>query len=137
MKKRIFYLAFSLLTVISINAVVSTSQEKDADEEKATNLKVLPNDISNDHLEAIMDAFNESLGVKCGFCHALRKDGGRGLDFASDDNPKKEAARFMLKMTNEINENYFKDYKRDGMHLQVSCATCHNGQVHPKMREIK
>ena len=99
---------------------------------KATNLKVLPKDISQEEIKKVMDDFKIALGVKCGFCHAQNANDPKKLDFASDDNPHKEAARWMMKMTRRINKKHFK--RRDektGEMTQISCMTCHNGNEHP------
>ncbi len=96
------------------------------------NLKVLPQDISKDSLDAIMDHFKASLGVKCNFCHAAGSNGR--LDFASDEKPEKDIARYMMKMTSDINKNYFNFNKSpmpDTIRV-VSCYTCHNGNPHPE-----
>src|SRR5690554_559342 len=87
---------------------------------KYKNLKVLPKDISEENLDAVMDSFNEALGVKCSHCHA-RGENGR-LDFASDANIQKDIAREMMKMTRKINRKYFKE--NDPMNYAVTCYTC-------------
>ena len=43
-----------------------------------------------------MQTFAAGLGVQCSYCHVAN-------DFASDDNPKKEIARTMLRMLKQIN----------------------------------
>ena len=83
------------------------------------NLQVLPDSTTEEQLDAIMHAYNESLNVKCRHCHI------KG-NMASDENPEKEIARKMMRMTNEINEKYFG--KDSGT---VGCMTCHNGKLHP------
>lgn len=96
------------------------------------NLKVLPQDITHERLDSIMKSFNKALGVKCDFCHAKRKDSER-LDFASDENPAKEVARNMLRMTIDINRNYFRtDSVIHPAYLNtVTCITCHKGDAYP------
>ncbi|MBO9619168.1 MAG: c-type cytochrome [Niabella sp.] len=96
------------------------------------NLKVLPQDITHEKLDSIMHGFNTSLGVKCDFCHAKNKNGDR-LDFASDDNPAKDVARKMLRMTIDINKNYFlTDSTIPPAYLNtVTCNTCHKGDAYP------
>src|SRR5690606_6185550 len=104
---------FTLLTLLFVSAILLFSfgkNQSDAGVEikpnkNFTNLKVLPKDISDDDLKEVMRNFNASLGVKCGFCHAQGPDGK--MDFASDANPKKDVARYMMNMTREINKNYF------------------------------
>ncbi|HRP02816.1 MAG TPA: c-type cytochrome [Candidatus Kapabacteria bacterium] len=138
MKNKLFISAFCLLSLISVATVASISQDKEEEDEKPVNLKVLPSDLTADQIDHIMHAFSESLGVKCGYCHAPKKSGEKGLDFASDENPKKDVARFMIKMTNEINDEYFKEHTNEaGNLLQIGCNTCHNGSAKPSMREIK
>lgn len=97
------------------------------------NLKVLPRNISSKDLQGIMaDDFEDGLGVSCGFCHASAK-GGHGLDFVSDAKPEKAIARQMMRMTLELNKEYFKVHKpRIGSNaLVITCATCHKGQAFP------
>ncbi len=99
------------------------------------NLKVLPQDISKDSLKHLMDTYSKSLGVKCSFCHAPREDNPKKLDFASDKKIHKLIARGMIKMTNDINENYFKPHYPDPKPAQVTdvtCVMCHRGSPNPK-----
>ena len=99
---------------------------------KATNLKVLPKDITQEEIKQVMDDFKVALGVKCGFCHAQSEADPKKLDFASDANHHKETARWMMKMTQRINKKHFK--RRDektGELTQITCMTCHNGEEHP------
>jgi hypothetical protein len=99
------------------------------------NLQVLPKDISSKELQHIMvDEFQDGLGVGCGYCHA-KKEGTLLLDYASDEKPEKEIARSMIRLTIEINKNYFNVdapvmIGRD--HLEVSCFTCHRGASRPE-----
>ena len=80
------------------------------------NLKVLPQDTD---IRATMGAFRTALGQQCTFCHVQG-------DFASDANPKKEIARHMITMTQQVNGNF-----SEGK-LRVSCYTCHRGEPEPK-----
>ena len=81
------------------------------------NLKVLPADVN---IQQTMGAFRTALGVQCTYCHVAG-------DFASDDNPKKNMARNMLRIAADINAT-FPDGKR-----HVTCYTCHRGEAKPKM----
>lgn len=81
------------------------------------NLKVLK--VSHDELMPIMRAFSAGLGVRCDHCHV--KD-----DFASDANPRKEIARNMIVMAQQVNSNF-----PDGK-MHVTCYTCHRGETEPK-----
>ncbi len=122
-------LSFGFTAVISI-AAIEPALEKDGFE----NLQVLPKDITAKALQHIMvDEFQDGLGVGCGFCHA-KKEGSLLLDYASDEKPEKQIARTMMRMTMEINKNYFEVEKPvlgDNL-MVVSCSSCHKGTPHPE-----
>lgn len=82
------------------------------------NLQVVKgDDVKN--LRPIMLSFRAGLGVQCTFCHV---EG----NFASDDNPKKNIARGMMRMVDEISTKFPQDGKR-----HVTCYTCHRGAEMP------
>jgi len=97
------------------------------------NLKILPKDITSDKLDSIMKSYNKALGVKCDFCHAKAKDLPDSLDYASDEEPFKEDARKMMRMTIDINKKYFNyNKKKHAESLTViNCMTCHRGESYP------
>lgn len=133
MKNKIFILAGFMTFFFIANSFTIKTHEATIENlimHEPKNLKVLPKDIDKESLKVIMESFNSSLGVKCGFCHARTAD-GKDFDFASDDNMHKEIARGMMIMTNEINKNYFALHPQDGMVNQIGCMTCHNGQKEP------
>ena len=66
-----------------------------------------------------MQSFRLGLGVQCDFCHV------KG-DFASDENPKKDIARKMIVLAQDVNAK-FSDGKE-----HVTCYTCHRGAQEPK-----
>jgi hypothetical protein len=101
------------------------------------NLQVLPKDISKDSLDKIMDGFKIALGVHCDFCH-VRNEEKKEFDFASDDKDEKNIARHMMRMTMDINANYFNfesSTKPDTITV-VRCETCHRGDPHPDEFEM-
>lgn len=107
---------------------------KETNQPKWENLKVLPQDISKDSLEGLMKEYSISLGVKCSYCHTPREDNPERLDFADDGKMTKEIARGMIKMTEGINENYFKPHypePKPDMVTDVSCVMCHRGTAKP------
>jgi hypothetical protein len=65
-----------------------------------TNLQVWPTDTSRAVVPQFMNAFNDSLGVQCNYCHV--EQGGR-FDFASDDKREKKVARQMILLRDSIN----------------------------------
>jgi hypothetical protein len=82
------------------------------------NLKVLK--VEGRELGALMRSYTVALGgVRCDFCHVQG-------DFASDENPKKEIARHMISMVQDISAKYA-DTKE-----HVTCYTCHAGSATPK-----
>lgn len=97
------------------------------------NLKVLPQNISEDSLYSIMDNFEDALGVKCAFCHVIKKD---TEDYASDSVAHKEVARDMLRMTIYINKVYFASQKKAGITESVTCYTCHKGKEIPELYKV-
>lgn len=96
------------------------------------NLKILPQDISNEKLHRVMDEFNQSLGVKCNYCHAPKDSLGH-IDFASDSNSTKEAARDMMRMSIQINKEFLmvKHPMIGDSTMVVTCYTCHHGTPFP------
>jgi hypothetical protein len=94
------------------------------------NLQVLAQDV---RIQRVMQTFAAGLGVQCAYCHVAN-------DFASDDNPKKEIARTMLRMLKQINLR-FPDAGNDFVNSKylpfpegkqyVTCYTCHRGSATP------
>jgi len=111
-----------LLTLMVICLPLTAQEKKEAAEPAAAavpvNLKVLQVN-SGAEVQQIMRTFAAGLGVQCSYCHV---EG----NFASDENPKKETARQMIKLTQGVNA-HFSDGK-----LHISCYTCHRGETQPK-----
>ena len=122
-----------LVGVFALSAFTPDRTSQPQEEEwKGKNLKVLPKDITKGEIEEVMKGFKAALGVECGFCHAKNADDPSKLDFVSDANHHKEAARWMMKMTQRINKKHFKQRDEEtGELTQISCMTCHNGSKHP------
>ena len=101
------------------------------------NLKVLPKDISEEDLTALMRDFSSALGVRCTACHArLDPSPQSEFDWASDSKPEKETARVMMRMTRLINtEQIPKITTKDPDRVEVKCATCHHGLDRPWLIE--
>ena len=100
------------------------------------NLQILPKDISEAKLDSIMQSYNVALGVKCDFCHVKAKVFGMpdNMDYASDAEPMKEAARKMMRMTIQLNKDYFyfnKEERPEYLNV-VHCNTCHRGEAFPE-----
>lgn len=130
--KKITFFGVIIALIFTISAFTSKSVQEN---NKPKNLKVLSKNISDEELTKVMRGFNAALGVKCGYCHAPKSNGEKGMDFASDSNPKKNMAREMMKMTKKINKKYFK-HEHQGLVKNISCETCHNGQAQPKTIQL-
>jgi hypothetical protein len=131
-KKSLLTVAATVIVAACISAFTSHDPQPP---QHHHNFKVLPQDISRDSLDMIMDHFKMALGVKCNYCHAQSTTNPGHLDFASDDKPEKEIARKMMIMTNDINQKYmtFSDDTTNKGEA-VSCITCHRGDPHPEVK---
>jgi hypothetical protein len=97
-----------------------------------TNLQILPKDTPRPQVLATMQAFTQSLGVQCSYCHVFEGRGGRN-DMASDEKPTKKAARGMMLLAREINTKLPDAVgKAADATTRVGCATCHRGVPIPK-----
>src|SRR5471030_2483894 len=99
-------IGLGLASVVSLVAFTSMAPEDPG----YKNLKVLPKHITHEQLGKVMNEWERSLGVNCGFCHA-RDTATKKTDFVSDAKPEKEMARHMFTMMNKINQKYFKAEK--------------------------
>ena len=97
------------------------------------NLKVLP---ENTNLRVVMRGYAGALGVECEFCHVgpdpvTHRDGDR----ASDANPMKDVARYMIRMTDDLNDKYLAQLPKApnvDADAKVECGTCHRGHSKPE-----
>jgi hypothetical protein len=101
-----------------------------------TNLKVLPADMDEEAVRAVMGKFRQALDVRCSYCHAAKEGSTRGLDYASDEKETKRIARVMMKMTQAINNTHLPETGR-ATHEMVTCETCHHGSPKPKMLGVE
>lgn len=125
-KQRLKALIFIFITVLSAQSFTFYHHEE---EEKPTNLKLLPKDISEEELHTVMREYSRALGVKCGYCHE-RKEGQKHADFASDAKEEKLITRGMMQMVNDINEKYLSSIGK-GHFEKIACVTCHMGRPLP------
>jgi hypothetical protein len=101
---------------------------------KPVNLQVLPKDFTGDQVIDVMHKFERELGVECEYCHVKNPTPSPTtghLDFASDANPKKNRARVMMRMNEEINQHFLAELKDPPAEHEVSCGTCHRGNAKP------
>jgi hypothetical protein len=111
-------LAAGLLLLVPLVAQEKKEDTKKQPPPAPTNLKVLKVKTGQE-VGQVMRTFTAGLGVQCVYCHVQG-------NFANDENPKKDTARHMIRMTQEINAKF-----PDGK-MHVSCYTCHRGEAEPK-----
>ena len=100
---------------------------------RISNAKVLPADIGADRLRQTMVGFARSLGVRCTFCHVGPEGAPLSqLNFASDDNPHKDLARGMIRMTRRLNAEDLTTVLGASDRQRVTCYTCHRGSTDPE-----
>jgi hypothetical protein len=131
-------LLFGFIICLIALGIQSFKKQDQQQEPKLKNIKVFPANTSFKEVDDAMDKFKMALGVRCGYCHAPSKDNPRKYDMASDDNPKKEITRNMMRMTWELNQKYISQIPHaDTTKVQmVTCNTCHRGQAKPVVPEL-
>ena len=133
-RSRLWLTLVSLIVVAAgaaaANGLQSTDPPPPQPQPHATNLKVLPKSTSIGDVYKLMAGMQSDLGVQCSFCHEEDPDSKR-IDYASDENPRKEAARFMMRMTIDINEKYLGKLGDRQYANPITCGNCHLGQMHP------
>ena len=101
------------------------------------NLQVLPKDIAPRSLDRLMKRITQDLGVKCGYCHVENRDTGK-LDYASDENARKQTARLMIAMLEDINDRHLAQLGGDSRYGgAVTCGSCHQGRANPQPFEAR
>jgi hypothetical protein len=93
---------------------------------------VLPKTMTGDQVFSLMRQFTGDLGVQCTFCHAEDPATHR-VNPPSDANTVKEAARFMIAMTDDLNKKYLDEMPDRRYADPITCGTCHRGQSHPSV----
>lgn len=137
MNKSLFYTMLTgkqFITVFALTILVAAGMAAThLPQAKHRNLQILPQDISDQQLDSIMQSYNKALNVSCAFCHAAVPGFPDSLDYASDQNRMKENAREMLRMTIHINKTwfYFDKTRRPEYLNVVHCMTCHRGNAYP------
>lgn len=89
------------------------------------NIKVFTQMPAGRLLIAMRDGFSPALGVDCTHCHVVG-------DFASEENDRKQIARDMMAMDRRITTELLPAVPNlRSQQPQVTCSTCHRGQVKP------
>ena len=121
-----------LFSIFSFTTSRQVDTGKEVSDSQWQNLKVLPQNISEDSLKGLMRGYNAALGVKCNFCHADNPE-TKKMDFASDAKKEKEFARHMIVMTRDLNAKNFNwnNAKNPEQINVVTCVMCHRGNESP------
>ena len=126
------------LATLLLSASTAGAQQPPAGGQRAggpppmSNLQIFPKDAPREQVLASMQAFTQSLGVQCSYCHVFEGRGGRN-DMASDEKQTKKAARGMMLLAREINSKLPEAVgKAADATTRVGCATCHRGVPIPK-----
>ena len=114
-----------IIKVILIMLISSLAQAG----KEPKNLKVLKFK-TNKETTKYMKSVTKDLGVKCKYCHDMKDK--------SKDTDHKIVAREMMRMTMDLNKNFFifLEYsinKNSESIVQISCWTCHQGSQHPQL----
>lgn len=126
-----------VLAVIVLATCVSMADGRavHGQERALENLQFFPEDLPRDSLIQVMRGFSFALGVRCQYCH-VGGDGVsfEGVDFASDEDPDKRKARFMLRMVETLNHGMLPLMAdRDEPAIELGCKSCHRGSPRPAL----
>lgn len=120
-------------SVLAAGLLLAGSVAQDKKPEKKTarevykNIKVLPKDLPADQVIPVMHKINDSLGVRCDFCHVVETNAaGQHVGWEKDDKPMKSVARKMIVMTSELRS------KQKILGGKPTCFMCHHGHAEPE-----
>jgi hypothetical protein len=131
------------ICVLLLLGIPALAQSQGAGNQAAmTNLQVWPKDAPRAQVIQTMQAFNESLGVECTYCHV--QDAAGRVDFASDEKREKRVARQMILLRDSINVMMGAIVGKpagagptagsgaSGAPVRVLCRSCHRGLPIPR-----
>jgi hypothetical protein len=136
MKRGSFGIALGIVLLAGSLASAQTPAAGGQQAPPMTNLQVWPKDTSPAVVLQFMNAFDDSLGVQCNYCHV--EQGGR-FDFASDQKREKRVARQMILLRDSINvvlpaivgkpagAGPTSGDGHPGAPVRVLCSSCHRG----------
>jgi len=143
MQRAFIGIALGCLLVLSGSIVLSAQAPAAGAQQPGgfTNLQVWPKDTSRAVIMQFMNAFGDSLGITCDYCH-VQRDGK--FDYASDDKREKRVARQMILLRDSINvvlpaivgkpagAGPTSGEGHEGMPVRVLCSSCHRGLPIPR-----
>ncbi len=93
------------------------------------NLQIMPKNSTKADVMGVMQDMTFAVGTRCSYCHVGEGNDLSTFDFASDARPGKEITRVMMRMTDDMNNNYLAEIDSEG---EVTCLMCHQGQLQPE-----
>jgi hypothetical protein len=113
--------------MIAASVAQDNQPRKKTAREVYKNIKVFPKDLPADQVIPIMHKINDSLGVKCDFCHVIETTAdGKHVGWEKDDKKMKSVAREMITMTSNMRA------KQKFLKNKASCYMCHHGKPEPE-----
>jgi len=142
--KRVSYgaVAFGIVLLFIVPVVAQSQAGGGQGPAPMTNLQVWPKDAPRAQVIQTMQAFNESLGVECTYCHV--QDAGGRMDWASDEKREKRVGRQMILLRDSINVMMAAIVEKPagagptagagapGAPVRVLCRSCHRGLPVPR-----
>ena len=129
--------AIIILSMINLVFAADAGAQQFEWPEEPENIQVLPESAKGEMLRRIMRGFVGALDVRCDHCHVGEGGDLTTYDFASDEKVSKQRARIMIEMVMAMNTDYLSRLPNDeiskNVGLEVSCMTCHRGNVRPLM----
>jgi tetratricopeptide (TPR) repeat protein len=130
--KRVLLVTGAVGAVLFVTSFAMAQSSGRPTEPPMTNLQVWPKDTPRAQVIQTMNAFNDSLGVECNYCHVPG-------NFASDDKREKRVARQMILLRDSINvmmgaivgkpagAGPTAEDGLPGAPVRVLCRSCHRG----------
>ena len=121
MRMQLFWvLAAACLVIVAFVGVSGVNGA--ARQSNFTNIQVLT-DMADGDIQRLMQSWGQQLGgVNCFECHVQG-------DFASDEMPRKIAARNMARMVKSLNEDFFQTADFEPIGREAECYMCHQGSM--------
>jgi hypothetical protein len=91
------------------------------------NVKLLADIPAAQFLRMMDTGYSQSLGIHCDYCHVEDR-------WEADEKRPKRAAREMIAMVRDINDQLGQMQEIDTSDATVNCTTCHRGYVKPALQ---
>lgn len=99
-------------------------REQEPAEKVFKNIQIFKGRPAAQVLGIMQSGFTRAINANCTYCHTPE-------DWSNDDKEKKQVAREMWDMTQNINNQSLKAIKNISEKATINCMTCHRGQKTP------